>query len=120
MNFFSKFDLSCKITKTIDVDMAQIDVVTDLSLMGDIEEEFTLNEYAALVIDGSPEGKLPVITRDLIVTNSGHADEFRLGELVTLTLEFNQLDDNFDYRLNKCWTLDSNNDGIHIFVAFKR
>ena len=58
MNFFSKFDLSCKITKTIDVDMAQIDVVTDLSLMGDIEEEFTLNEYAALVIDGSPEGKL--------------------------------------------------------------
>ena len=30
---------------------------------------------------------------------------------MTLTLEFNQLDDNFDYRLNKCWTLDSNNDG---------
>ena len=58
MNFFSKFDLSCKITKTIDVDMAQIDVVTDLSLMGNIEEEFTLNEYAALVIDGSPEGML--------------------------------------------------------------
>ena len=59
----------------------------------------------------------PVITRDLIVTNSGHADEFRLGELVTLTLEFNQLDDNFDYRLNKCWTLDSNNDG-NIFFRF--
>ena len=57
MNFFSKFDLSCKITKTIDVDMAQIDTVTDLSLMGDIEDEFTLNDYAALVIDGSPEGK---------------------------------------------------------------
>ena len=56
MNFFSKFDLSCKITKTIDVDMAQIDVITDLSLLGNIEEEFTLNEYAALVIDGSPEG----------------------------------------------------------------
>ena len=51
------------------------------------------------------------ITSGLIVIISGHADEFRLGELVTLTLEFNQLDDNFDYRLNKCWTLDSNNDG---------
>ena len=57
MNFFSKFDLSCKITKTIDIDLAQIDMATDLSLMGDIEEEFTLNNYAALVIHGSPEGK---------------------------------------------------------------
>ena len=120
MNFFSKFDLSCKITKTIDVDMAQIDVITDLSLMGDIEEEFTLNEYAALVIDGSPEGYFNLfITRVLIVVNSGHANEFRLGELVTLTLEFNQLDDNFDYRLNKCWTLDANNDGTFFVVIFR-
>ena len=59
------------------------------------------------------------ITRALIVINLGHANEFRLGELVTLTLEFNQLDDNFDYRLNKCWTLDANNDGTFFVVIFR-
>ena len=56
MSFFSKFDLSCKITNVVDVDMAQLDLVSGMSLIGNMEDEFKLNEYAALVIDGSPEG----------------------------------------------------------------
>ena len=57
-NFFSDFDLKCTILQTADVSMplgTEIDL-DDVSFIEDLEDDFTLADYASLVLLGVPEG----------------------------------------------------------------
>ena len=68
--------------------MLNIDVTNDVALVGDLEDEFKLVDYASLIVVNSP---------------LGHTSEYRLGEEISLSLDFTRLTSSFDYRLNKCW-----------------
>ena len=71
-------------------------------LIGAIEDEFEFHEYVDLVVLNRPIGA---------------ANEFRLGERVSIGLDFETLDQKFDYRLNRCWALSPTYDG-NLFAQF--
>ena len=56
-NFFSNFDLKSTISQTNDVTLVKTVVLDENSLIGDIEDDFTLGDYASLVLIEAPEGK---------------------------------------------------------------
>ena len=57
VNFFTEFGLKCRISQTVDITMLDLDI-NDGSLVGDIEDDFNLGDYASLVVYGDPEGNL--------------------------------------------------------------
>ena len=83
--------------------LLMIDTVSDRGLIGQIEDEFEFHEFADLIVVDRPEGA---------------SNEFRLGEHVTIGLDFDRLDANFDYRMNRCWAMSPTNDGKLILSLF--
>ena len=43
--------------------------------------------------------------------------EFRLGEEITLGLDFTKLDEALDYRFDKCWAKRADNSGSRIIMT---
>ena len=86
--------------------MINIDVTNEVALVGDLKDEFRLVDYASLIVVNSP---------------LGHASEYRLGEEISLSLDFTRLTNAFDFRLNKCWAT-SPEDGdseFECYIPFK-
>ena len=106
IQFFRDFTVSCKVKKMGSTSLLMIDTVTDRGLIGQIEDEFEFHEFADLIVVDRPEGA---------------SNEFRLGEHVTIGLDFDRLDANFDYRMNRCWAMSPTNDGnllVSLFLLF--
>ena len=100
--FFHDFKVSCKVRKTGEAALLKVDTLQDRGLLGSIEDEFEFHEFINLVVVDRPEGA---------------ANEFRLGEKITIGLDFKKLDENFDYRLNRCWALSPVKEGESSIVV---
>ena len=99
-NFFTEFDIKCAVSKVVNTQLINVEVVNDVSLVGDLTDDFALVDYAALIVTNTPDG---------------HASEYRLGEQITLSLDFTRLDHAFDYRLNRCYATNTD-DGSSFYI----
>ena len=107
ISFFRTFQITCKVKKLGQTGTLTIDTLTDRGLIDGgkgLADEIEFHEYVQLVVMDRPEGA---------------ANEFRLGEKITVGLDFDELGDKFDYRLNRCWALSDNHDGKleYIFIS---
>ena len=73
-----------------------LETASETSIIGEIEDEIIFHEFVALEVINRPAGAV---------------DEFRLGERVEIGLDFDDLDQNFDYVINKCWAFSDTNAG---------
>jgi len=90
------------VSKVVNTQLINIDVVNDVSLVGDLSDNFALVDYAALIVTDKPEG---------------HASEYRLGEEITLSLDFTKLDHAFDYRLNRCYATNTDDSSLFYILG---
>jgi hypothetical protein len=70
--------------------------IEDGGIVGEIEDEVEFHEFVNLIVTDRPKGA---------------SNQFKLGEKVTIGLDFEKLGEKFDYRLNRCWASSDNNDG---------
>ena len=117
---FANFDVNCLVKKTVNTQLIDIEVENEISLVGDLSDDFKLVDYASLIAINKLGFSEKQTLIDLLRTIKtpmqplGHAQEYRLGEQITLSLDFTQLDAAFDYRLNKCWATDSSDNHMYI------
>ncbi|CAG5100087.1 Oidioi.mRNA.OKI2018_I69.XSR.g16836.t1.cds [Oikopleura dioica] len=94
LNFFRPFSVTCKVATLGHTSSITLETASETSIIGEIEDEIIFHEFVALEVINRP---------------AGAADEFRLGERVEIGLDFDDLDQNFDYVINKCWAFSDTN-----------
>ena len=102
LNFFTNFDVNCQVKKVVNTQLINIDVENEVSLVGDLTDDFALVDYASLIVTNMPDG---------------HAQEYRLGEEITLSLDFTKLDAAFDYRLNRCYATNTDDNSAFYILG---
>jgi len=88
LNFFRPFSVTCKVTTVGSTGSITLETASETSIIGEIEDEIIFHEFVALEVINRPAGAVK---------------EFRLGERVEIGLDFDDLDANFDFVINKCW-----------------
>ena len=102
LNFFTNFDVNCQVQKVVNTQLINIDVENEVSLVGDLTDDFALIDYASLIVTNMPDG---------------HANEYRLGQEITLSLDFTQLEAAFDYRLNRCYATNTDDNSAFYILG---
>ena len=94
--------MTCKVTTVGSTGSITLETASETSIIGEIEDEIIFHEFVALEVINRPAGAVK---------------EFRLGERVEIGLDFEDLDANFDFVINKCWAFSDSEPGIN-FLFF--
>lgn len=92
--------MTCKVTTVGSTGSITLETASETSIIGEIEDEIIFHEFVALEVINRPAGAVK---------------EFRLGERVEIGLDFDDLDANFDFVINKCWAFSDSQPGITLF-----
>lgn len=99
MNFFRRFSVTCKVATGVFTGPITLAIE---SKIGEIEDEIIFHELVALKV---------------MKRFDDFGEEFHLGELVEIGLDFEKLNENFDFVINKCWAFSGSKTSI-IFQTF--